>query len=82
FGSEIEFKEGGFIQTRAQTVLAKAADLLKQIEKLGLFGTLEKGIFADIKRAKDAGKGLSGVVSKNDVYFNPFVDLMKGGVCL
>ena len=82
FGTEIEFKQGGFIQTRAQTVLAKAADLLKQIEKLGLFGTLEKGIFADIKRAKDAGKGLSGVVTKNDVYFNPFVDLMKGGVCL
>ena len=82
FGSEIEFKEGGFIQTRAQSVLAKAADLLKQIEKLGLFGTLEKGIFADIKRAKDAGKGLSGVVSKSDIYFNPFVDLMKGGVCL
>ena len=56
--------------------------MLKQIEKLCLFGTLEKGIFADIKRAKDAGKGLSGVVTKNDVYFNPFVDLMKGGVCL
>lgn len=82
FGDEIVFKDGGFIQTRANEVLTKATDLLKQIEKLGLFGTLEKGIFADIKRGKDAGKGLSGVVTKNEVYFNPFIDLMKGGVCL
>ncbi|MBQ7624353.1 MAG: D-lysine 5,6-aminomutase subunit alpha, partial [Clostridia bacterium] len=82
FGEEITFKEGGIIQNRANEVLTKAADLLKQIEKLGLFGTLEKGIFADIKRPKDGGKGLAGVVAKNDKYFNPFVDLMKGGVCL
>ena len=81
-GSEITFKEGGIIQSRANEVLTKAADLLLQIEKLGLFGTLEKGIFADIKRPKDGGKGLAGVVAKNDKYFNPFVDLMKGGVCL
>ena len=81
-GDEISFKEGGFIQTRANDVLKKAADLLKQIEKLGLFATLEKGIFADIKRPKDGGKGLAGVVMKTDNYFNPFVDLMKGGVCL
>ena len=43
---------------------------------LGLFATLEKGIFADIKRGENAGKGLSGVVVKSDIYFNPFIDLM------
>ena len=47
----------------------------------GLFATLEKGVFADIKRPRDGGKGLAGVVTKDDCYFNPFVELMhkKGG---
>lgn len=78
-GSEIEFKKGGIIESRANEVLQKAADLLKEIEEIGVFATLEKGIFADIKRPKDGGKGLAGVVEKDNVYFNPFVEIMKGG---
>lgn len=79
-GSEIEFKKGGIIESRANEVLTKAVDLLGEIEELGVFATLEKGIFADIKRPKDGGKGLSGVVEKDShVYFNPFIELMKGG---
>jgi beta-lysine 5,6-aminomutase alpha subunit len=78
-GGEIEFKSGGIIQSRAKEVLEKAAKLLERIEKLGLFGTLEQGIFADIKRMRDGGKGLSGVVKKEQGYFNPFIELMKGG---
>lgn len=78
-GGEIEFKKGGIIETRANEVLQKAADLLKEIEEIGVFATLEKGIFADIKRPKDGGKGLAGVVEKDNVYFNPFVEIMKGG---
>ena len=77
FGSELEFKEGGIIQSRANEVLQKATDLLVEIEHQGLFATLEQGIFADIKRPKDGGKGLDGVVVKDDNYFNPFVTLMK-----
>lgn len=76
FGSEIEFKEGGIIQKRADEVLHKANDLIKEIEKNGLFTTLEKGIFGGVKRPIDGGKGLSGVVKKDDKYFNPFIDLM------
>ena len=45
---------------------------------LGLFGTLERGTFADIKRSRTGGKGLAGVVMKDEYYFNPFVELMKG----
>jgi beta-lysine 5,6-aminomutase alpha subunit len=78
FGSEIEYKEGGIIQSRAAEVLQKAADLLKEIERMGLFATLEKGVFADIKRPQDGGKGLSGVVRKADGYFNPFIEAMRG----
>ncbi len=79
FGSEIEFKEGGIIQTRAQEVLQKAADLLEEIERQGMFATIEQGIFADIKRPADKGKGLDGVVVKGAEYFNPFLALMKKG---
>lgn len=77
FGSELQFKEGGIIQSRANEVLQKATDLLVEIEHQGMFATLEQGIFADIKRPKDGGKGLDGVVVKDDVYFNPFITLMK-----
>ena len=76
-GEEIEFKEGGIIQSRANEVLTKATALLAEIEQQGLFTTLEKGTFADIKRPKDGGKGLDGVVEKGDAYFNPFIELMK-----
>ena len=78
-GSEIEFREGGIIRKRAAEVLQKAADLLADIERIGLFNALEKGVFADIKRPQDGGKGLSGVVRKSDRYFNPFIEAMWGG---
>ena len=79
-GSEITFKDGGIMQNRAADVLHKATDLLGQIEQLGIFETLERGIFADIKRPRDGGKGLDGVVTKAAGYFNPFLEpMMKGG---
>jgi len=76
-GDDIEFKKGGIIQSRAAEVLQKAADLLGEIERTGLFATLEKGVFADIKRPLDGGKGLDGVVIKSDRYFNPFIEEMR-----
>ena len=79
-GDELTYKENGIIRNRANEVLTKATDLLKEIEKLGLFTTIEKGIFADVKRPKDGGKGLAGVVVKDDKYFNPFIEAMKGKV--
>lgn len=78
-GEEVDFKNGGIIQSRAQQVLDQALDLLMQIEKEGLFNALEKGIFGDVKRPKTGGKGLNGVVEKGEHYSNPFIDLMKGG---
>lgn len=77
-GDEIVFKKGGIIEERAQEVLKKAAFLLEEIEREGLFKTIEKGIFAGIKRPINGGKGLEGVVKKDKNYFNPFLYLMKG----
>lgn len=78
-GDEITYKKGGIMETRVDEVLGKATDLIQDIEKEGLFKTLEQGKFGGIKRPFDGGKGLAGVVQKEEGYFNPFVDLMLGG---
>ena len=77
-GDEVEFKEGGIIRKRAAEVLNEAVVLLEKIVAEGLFNALEKGIFGDVKRPKNGGKGLDGVCQKGEHYMNPFVKLMKG----
>ncbi|GAH26112.1 unnamed protein product, partial [marine sediment metagenome] len=64
---------GEHLEKRVDEVLNRAYDLLKEIEKEGLFKTIEKGIFAGIKRPIDGGKGLEGVIEKEESYFNPFI---------
>jgi len=78
-GDEIEFKEDGIIQKRAQQVLKDAEELLKQIDREDLFSTIERGKFGGVKRPRDGGKGLDGVCKKDTGYFNPFIELMLGG---
>jgi len=78
-GEEVEFKKDGIIQKRAQEVLAKAEELLRDIEKEGIFSTIEQGKFGGVKRGFTGGKGLEGVVEKSEQYVNPFIDLMLGG---
>ena len=79
-GSDVYYKEGGIIQSRAQLVLDKADKLLEEIVEEGLFSTIEQGKFGGVKRPRDGGKGLAGVCVKDDEYFNPFIPLMLGGV--
>ena len=76
FGEEIVFKKGGIIQSRANKVLDDALDLLQEISNIGIFDTIERGMFAGIKRTLDGGKGLDGVSSKHDLYVNPVIDRM------
>lgn len=78
-GGELVFKPGGIMEARANEVLSRAAGVLAEIERLGLFETLEKGAFADIKRPRDGGKGLEGVYQKAAGYFNPFMAYMIEG---
>ena len=77
-GEEMEFKEGGICRNRVKEVLGNTIRLLEDITKEGLFTALEKGIFGDVKRPKNGGKGLEGVTMKGENYLNPFVELMKG----
>ncbi len=76
FGDEIEFKKDGIIQNRAEKVLSDATNLLKEISNIGIFTTIEKGMFAGIKRPIDGGKGLKGVSEKHSIYTNPVIDQM------
>ena len=78
-GEEMTFQPDGIMAHRADEVLTKAADLLEKIQHDGLFATLEHGTFADIKRMRDGGKGLGGVVLRAEGYYNPFLNLLTGG---
>jgi beta-lysine 5,6-aminomutase alpha subunit len=76
----LNLKKTGLYKKRAHQVLDEALELLKKIEQEGLFNALEKGIFADIKRPKNGGKGLNGVVQKGNAYYNPFIGLMNANL--
>ncbi|MBK6937582.1 MAG: lysine 5,6-aminomutase subunit alpha [Chitinophagaceae bacterium] len=76
-GDEMEFKENGIIRNRAKQVLDETLELLKKIDYEGLFTALEKGIFANVKRPKNGGKGLEGVFKKGKEYSNPFIKLFN-----
>lgn len=75
-GEEVEFKKDGIVQSRAKEVLDKTIALLDEIKEYGLFEALSKGIFGDVKRPIDGGKGLDGVAPKGERYYNPIIQLM------
>ena len=77
-GDEIQFKPGGVIQTRAREVLLQAHDLLERIAEVGMFRAIEDGTFGDVRRRIDEGRGIDGIVTTEEGYFNPTVELMQG----
>jgi beta-lysine 5,6-aminomutase alpha subunit len=40
---------------------------------------LELGKFAGIKRGFESGKGLDGVLKKDENYYNPFLEILNRG---
>lgn len=74
---EIEFKPNGKIQTRAQEVVEEATHFLEEVAKKGLFESIEEGLFADVKRPREGGRGLTGVFIKDTDYENPFEDTLR-----
>jgi len=77
-GEEIEFKRGGIIQTRAQEVLMGALALLQRIADVGLFAALGDGVFGDVSRSVDDGRGLEGIIETEPPYLDPVTELMRG----
>jgi beta-lysine 5,6-aminomutase alpha subunit len=68
---------GGFIQRRAQQVLAEAVALLEQIVDGGLLDAIGDGTFGIMKRPPEGGKGLDGVVRHAEGYYNPASDTLE-----
>jgi beta-lysine 5,6-aminomutase alpha subunit len=70
--SEIEFRKDGLIVKRAHQVLEETVQFMETIDTIGLMPAIEQGQFADIKRPRDMGKGLDGLIKKGPEYYNPF----------
>jgi beta-lysine 5,6-aminomutase alpha subunit len=76
-GDEVSFKPGGLIQTRAQSVLDEAITLLERVRAEGMFEVLAEGVFADVFRPRDRGKGGDGVAVRSAAYANPMEDRLR-----
>jgi beta-lysine 5,6-aminomutase alpha subunit len=81
-GDEVQYKPGGLIQKRAQSVLDDAISLLESVEAESLFSALEEGRFADVKRPRDRGKGRDGVFLRSETYANPVERHLRAGLGL
>jgi beta-lysine 5,6-aminomutase alpha subunit len=77
-GESFRPEPGGFIDRRANQVLAESVDLLGRICDDGLLNAIADGTFGITKRPADGGRGLDGVVEKAAGYFNPASDIMEG----
>ena len=73
-GQQFNWREDSLVARWANQILREAVELLQEIDRLGLFQALEVGLFADIKRSPEGGRGLEGVIRRNEEYFNPFYE--------
>jgi beta-lysine 5,6-aminomutase alpha subunit len=71
----------GFINRRANQVLAEAVELLERITAepgdTALLSAIADGTFGLMKRPADAGKGYDGVVEHAPGYVNPATDILE-----
>jgi beta-lysine 5,6-aminomutase alpha subunit len=73
-GEQFEWREDSLVARWAGQILREAVELLREMDRLGLFKGLEAGLFADIKRSPEGGRGLEGVIERHEEYFNPFYE--------
>lgn len=78
-GDEIEWKADGIVAKRAVQVLDEALELLGEVSDQGIWESISKGSFADVKRTRTGGKGYAGVAERHAEYLNPVLDLLEKG---
>jgi beta-lysine 5,6-aminomutase alpha subunit len=71
---QFDWREDSLVAHWAGQILRDAVELLREMEGTGLFKGLEAGLFANIKRAPEGGRGLDGVIERNEQYCNPFYE--------
>ncbi len=76
-GEEISFNPNGKIVRRARLVLDNSEKLLKKIKIRGLMKSIEAGVFAEMTRDENGGKGLEGVFQKDAKYWNPLEEELR-----
>ncbi len=81
-GEQMDFRPDSLVVRRAHQVLDQTETFLKSVEETGLLEAIASGWFADIRRPRDRGKGLSGVLEKSDRYMNPFKDILASSLGL
>jgi beta-lysine 5,6-aminomutase alpha subunit len=59
-------------------VLRGAHELLERIAEIGLFAALGEGVFGDVPRQVDEGRGTEGIIERHADYLNPASELMGG----
>jgi len=74
---EIEFRKDGMIVKRAHEVLDRTVAFLEEVEAKSLLDAIAEGLFADVKRPRDGGKGLEGLVEKGEEYWNPVEEKLR-----
>ncbi len=77
-GDQFDWRENSLVARGAGKILREAVELLREMDRLGLFKSLEAGLFADIKRSPEGGRGLEGVIERDATYFNPFYQALEG----
>jgi beta-lysine 5,6-aminomutase alpha subunit len=75
-GDEIVLRPGGTIERRAHDVLADCETLLERVAGIGLMKAIEAALFADVSRGADGGRGLDGVFTRSNEYWNPFAEAL------
>jgi beta-lysine 5,6-aminomutase alpha subunit len=76
-GENLRPPAGGFVERRAQQVLAEAVDLLRRIGGEGLLNAIADGTFGVTRRPADGGRGLEGVIERAEGYFNPAAQFLE-----
>ena len=71
-GEQFDWREDSLVARWAGQILRDAVELLREMDGPGLFKDLEAGLFANIKRSPEGGRGLNGVIERNEQYCNPF----------
>ena len=75
-------KGPGPIERGAAIERLQSQELLAQIAEDGLFAALGEGVFGDVPRRVEEGRGTEGIVETAEGYFNPASELMQGASSL
>lgn len=76
-GDQFQWDYEGLAVRRAQHVVSEAYGLLERVQRDGLFSAIACGVFADVKRAEEGGKGFAGVVQRRAGYLNPILERLE-----